>query len=210
MVNDWLSDPSINRLAVSLSPAGLFYATSHIGQRLGGALGRYYGGKGSGIAGFAIVTASSVAAQAIKTRYVDPILTGRPSKPTPTRELLHRTYLSLFCFLALGLKSFDAVLPSSVITLGSFAKWPNLPSSFRGAVDATSDVATVGQRMKIQQLGRLYGCHHCGGKQIFSSKNFIADHMPPTLQVKIANKAWWRRMFGLKVSIFISGLTVVP
>jgi hypothetical protein len=201
MVHDLLSDPSINRFATSMSPIGLFYATTQIGQRLGGALGRYYGGKGSGIAGLAIVTASSVAAQAIKTRYVDPILTGRTSKPTPSRELLHRTYLSLICFLALGLKSFDAVLPSSVITLGSFAKWPNLPSSIRGAVDATSDVATSGQRMRIQQLGRLYGCHHCGSKQMFSSKNFIADHMPPSMQVKIANKVWWRRMFGFKVRI---------
>jgi hypothetical protein len=195
-----------------LSPVGLFWLGTHAGQRLGGGLlGRYFGGPRGTITGLAVVAASSVATQKIKTEFIDPWL-GKPRsrQRVPTGELIHRTYLSMMCFMLLGMKSFDSVLPSSVITLGSFAKTRSIPLWTKGAVDTDSHVASSSERARIQRLGKAYGCHHCGSKQSFTAKSFIADHMPPTMQVKQMNKAWWRKILGIKVNISYIIILMVP
>lgn len=115
--------------------------------------------------------------------------TSDHSKLQVTRVLLG---VGIFCLLEL--QGFKTALPSSIITTGIFAR-------NRGSIAATSEVATAVQRVRIQQLGWRYGCHHCGSRQVLSlDKTFIADHMPPTKFMKEMNAKWWRRMLGLKVS----------
>lgn len=92
-------------------------------------------------------------------------------------------------------KLFISALPSSVNVLGVFAK------TF-ASVSSSSFAATSSEKSKIQVLGRLYGCHHCGSRQIIKNrmKGFIADHMPPTKIVNELNSKFWRKLFGLKVT----------
>ena len=108
-------------------------------------------------------------------------------------EFAKRVMLGLGMYLLLERKAFKTVLPSSILTTGAYANFA------RGAVQATGAVATSSQRFAIQRLGKLYGCHHCGTKQIFSADKFIADHMPPTKFVNEMNKKWWRRMLKITV-----------
>jgi len=108
-------------------------------------------------------------------------------------EFMKRILLGVGMYLLLERKGFKTALPSSILTTGVYANFA------RGAVEATGPVATASQRFTIQRLGKLYGCHHCGNKQLFSVDKFIADHMPPTKFVNEMNKKWWRKMLNINV-----------
>ena len=119
------------------------------------------------------------------------------SNMSPEKEIMNKTGESLLYFLIIEHRMFRTMLPSSVLTIGVFAN-PSLSKFI--SIHASSDVATQSERLKVQSLGKKFGCHHCGSRQIFSRGSFIADHMPPTKHAKEMNAAWWRRFLGLKVT----------
>ena len=55
-------------------------------------------------------------------------------------------------------------------------------------------------RKLIQSLGKRFGCHQCGSRQLFRGADsggiFIADHQPPTKMAKAMADAWWRKWLG--------------
>ncbi|RYH20292.1 hypothetical protein EON65_23930 [archaeon] len=102
--------------------------------------------------------------------------------------------LGLYMILERGL--FKAAFPSSVIAIGVFG---NAFNRIRYSVPATSELTTESQRSVIQTLGRRFGCHQCGDRQIGRRVGFIADHMPPTRQALLQSQVWWRKMLGIKV-----------
>ncbi len=120
--------------------------------------------------------------------------------PSEQRHNLKKTIQSLFVgigvFALLEQGMFRTAFPSSVITLGVFANTGNM---LRRSIEATSAIATESQRLKIQTLGKRYGCHQCGSSQWFSKRGFIADHMPPTKQALEMSQAWWRRVLKIEV-----------
>lgn len=71
-------------------------------------------------------------------------------------------------FLLLGNKN-ASILPSHVMYAGAFSRGYVI-------VDNKGVNPSPGMKQKVQQLGRMYGCHHCG---TFVDK-YISDHMPPT------------------------------
>ena len=108
-------------------------------------------------------------------------------------EFIKRVFLGVGMYLLLERKGFRTALPSSILTTGVYANFAS------GSVKASGPVATATQRFAIQRLGKFYGCHHCGNKQLFSVDKFIADHMPPTKFVNEMNKKWWRKMLKINV-----------
>lgn len=114
------------------------------------------------------------------------------------KDNLRRMYLGLGTFLLLEQGAFRTVFPSSILTLGVFANNANM---LRRSVVSTSAIATESQRAKIQKLGKRFGCHHCGSRQLFAKEVFIADHMPPTKQANEMAKAWWRRLLKIEVRL---------
>lgn len=83
---------------------------------------------------------------------------------------------------------FWAIAPSSYTHLGSFA---------RASLPATENYASPVQRAKLERLGRLWGCHTCGSRRLFSFKSnsaarFVGDHMPPKAVAEQMNKSWSR------------------
>jgi hypothetical protein len=116
-------------------------------------------------------------------------------KPIPVkqerRDNVKRLILGLGTFIVLEQSLFKTSFPSSVITLGVFGR---LGKRFSRSVETHTALTTVPQRLKIQRLGKLYGCHHCGSRQILKiGSTFIADHMPPTKIADAMSKVWWRR-----------------
>lgn len=91
---------------------------------------------------------------------------------------------------------FRTVFPSSSITHGAYA---NTRSMMRSSIVSNSAVASDAQRKRIQALGRRFGCHQCGSRQVFAKKGFIADHMPPTKRAEELSAVWWRKLLNLKV-----------
>ncbi len=90
-----------------------------------------------------------------------------------------------------------SVSPSSITNLGSFAR-----TTF--SLPATTQYATKTERQAIERLGRVFGCHTCGSRELLSGAGtegvkFIADHMPPQAVVKQMNRRWHRRILGIKV-----------
>eukprot|EP01032_Pedospumella_encystans_P024230 gene24230-27411_t len=69
----------------------------------------------------------------------------------------------------------------------------------RSSIVSNSPVASDSQRRRIQQMGKRFGCHQCGNRQLLNNKGFIADHMPPTKRAEELSAVWWRRMMNLKV-----------
>lgn len=112
------------------------------------------------------------------------------------KVLIKQVLVGLLTFAALEQRSFVTMLPSSILVKGVYAK-----SMFmdKFSVASTSPIATEAQRTKIQRLGKLIGCHHCGSRQIFTKKGFIADHMPPTKFANIMNSKWWRKLLNMTV-----------
>lgn len=120
------------------------------------------------------------------------------TKPIPTSHI----YSHVLCFASfalleqvsrLGVSPLRTSLPSSIRATGSFA-------SCFGSIPSFSAQATPYQRVLVQRLGRKFGCHHCGTRQLLSfGKSFIADHMPPTQIARLRNKALWRQLLNWPV-----------
>ncbi|GKZ01402.1 hypothetical protein MPSEU_001091000 [Mayamaea pseudoterrestris] len=100
--------------------------------------------------------------------------------------------LGLLTFKLLGGR-FWSVAPSSYVHHGSFAR----PRVF--SLKATSVYATETQRLALQRMGRLAGCHTCGTRMLFQRPRFNGDHMPPLLVANELNRIWYRKLFRMKV-----------
>jgi len=88
---------------------------------------------------------------------------------------------------------FWGVAPSSFTHLGSFA---------RASLPATGSYASANQRIQIERLGKIFGCHTCGSKmraKPMLSVKFHGDHMPPKSVASQMNNVWWRKIVGSKV-----------
>jgi hypothetical protein len=118
------------------------------------------------------------------------------NKVATTSDLVRRTFLGLTSYIVLEGGMFRTVYPSSSIALGAYA---NTRSTLRSSIVSTSSVATGEQRRQIQALGKRFGCHQCGDRQLFNRLGFIADHMPPTKRAEELSSKWWRRILNLKV-----------
>ncbi len=126
---------------------------------------------------------------------------GRASRNASSEDKhsdVKQAVLGLSIFTLLERRAFRTSIPSTLISTGVYAHTPvhwhrSLPSILK----ATSEVASAAQRAIIQSLGRMHGCHHCGSRQLGKSTYFIADHMPPTKQIREMNAAWYRRMLGI-------------
>ena len=85
----------------------------------------------------------------------------------------------------------------------------NLPYAFSAAVPSTSAVATAGERNSVNRKGKIFGCHHCGSRQIFSKQRFIADHMPPTKMANEMNENFWRKWLNIKVGEPLCAVSII-
>ena len=167
-----------------------------------GLCGFYAGRRGSLLGGAAVVALCSLGSQHIITQFIQPQLQYH-KRPAPTAVASAATnaipmkvsYLTVFFYSLLSLNLFQTVFPSSVISIGAYAKGKSLPNIFKMAVPTINEAASQKEKLKIQHLGRVFGCHHCGSRQLISQNKFIADHMPPTRQTKALNQVWWRKMF---------------
>eukprot|EP01041_Mallomonas_annulata_P006602 gene6602-13367_t len=110
-------------------------------------------------------------------------------------HLINRVYISIATYWLLNQGDlFHTALPSSVTKLGVFSK-----THLGAYVKASSEKTTAIQRLKIQKLGKVFGCHHCGSRQILSGASFIADHMPPSAIVESMNNNPIRKFFHLQI-----------
>ena len=114
------------------------------------------------------------------------------------QEKLKKTYLTVLCYSLLSLNMFQTVYPSSLISIGAYARGMS-NSYLKMAVPTKNIAANQKEKQRIQILGRINGCHHCGSRQIIGKNKFIADHMPPTKQAKEMNNVLWRKWFGIQV-----------
>jgi hypothetical protein len=97
----------------------------------------------------------------------------------------------ILAFTILGGR-FWAIAPSSYTNLGSFARF---------SIPATERYANASQRLSIERLGKLFGCHTCGSRRIFQSgSQFVADHMPPKSVAEQLRKRWYNRLLRRNVS----------
>ena len=117
-------------------------------------------------------------------------------KAVSSKDVVRRTAIGLSLYTVLEGGLFRTTFPSSSIALGAYA---NTRSSLRSSIVSNSPVANEGQRRRIQQMGKRFGCHQCGNRQLFTNKVFIADHMPPTKRAEELSAAWWRRVMHMKV-----------
>ena len=121
-------------------------------------------------------------------------------------DFIRSSVCNTLCFAALERSAFRTLLPSSIISVGAYARKS-------ASLLATGEIATSAQRMSIQKFGVQSGCHQCGDRQLFrqiyrgainntpkfvqhmaGTKGFIADHMPPTLFVNTILKSRWARL----------------
>ena len=100
--------------------------------------------------------------------------------------------MGVVCFKLLGGR-FWAIAPSSMTHLGSYA---------RGSLPATERYATASQRLKIEKLGRFWGCHTCGSHRCWlgSEVQFVGDHMPPKSVAQRLENSFWYRLFRKTVN----------
>ena len=101
---------------------------------------------------------------------------------------------------------FMSLSPSSYTARGSFARVSipaSLPSDISG-VGGSFAYATASQRYRIEKLGRIFGCHTCGSRELLftkkSSPKFHGDHIPPISVAKQLNDRWYRKLIGASVS----------
>jgi hypothetical protein len=114
-------------------------------------------------------------------------LTTLPS----TGSCLRICSIGVLAFTLLGGR-FWAIAPSSYTNLGSFA---------RASLPATERYANASQRLTIERLGKVFGCHTCGSRRIFQSgSQFVADHMPPKSVAEQLRKRWYNRLLRRNVS----------
>jgi hypothetical protein len=214
-----LNDDDKANLVTASVLTSSFYVVGMVMQRVMG-LVRLHGGRSkwfTSVGGFVLTTSSLLVAQKAESMirlhsnnygyqvsssnlfgwpFVDQFMGGRNEKHRELKDTVRRLYLGLASFVILEQGLFRTPFPSSVLTLGVFANGGNM---LRRSVMSTSAVATDAQRQKIQSLGRRFGCHHCGSRQLFSRATFIADHMPPTKQANEMADAWWRKFFKIQV-----------
>ena len=114
------------------------------------------------------------------------------------KDKKRRLLLGFGLYVVLERCFFKPAFPSSVISIGVFG---NAMNRLRYSVPATSELTTESQRSAIQLLGRRFGCHQCGDRQLGRGVGFIADHMPPTRQALLQSQAWWRKFLGIKVTV---------
>jgi hypothetical protein len=112
------------------------------------------------------------------------------------KRYIRETCLGLLAFMAIEKGAFRTAFPSSVLALGVFANHGNKRMR---SIFTDSPVATKAQRLTIQKLGKAHGCHHCGNRQWFKVKPFIADHMPPTKFANEGNLKWYRSILNMKM-----------
>jgi hypothetical protein len=183
-------------LAIQTAPCFvIFWGTLSASQRLLGSLNYYSSRRWTFLVGVGVVgTCSAITHQltALIHEYQ-----GHPR--LSTTELEYRTLLTVTIFALLERHAFQTAFPSSVITIGAYAKRKYFPQWARGSVISTSPTATPAQRFAVNRLGRSHGCHQCGSRQVVGWKSFIADHMPPTKMANEMNQVFWRRWLGLKV-----------
>lgn len=97
------------------------------------------------------------------------------SKIALNSSFQRKALLAFALFWHMEGKMLTTAIPSSLLCVGVFA------NRMKGSIPALTIRASSKQRSLIQDLGKKYGCHHCGSKQWFvKSSRFIADHMPPT------------------------------
>lgn len=190
-----INKEEINKYFKSIfPPIGIFWSSLCLFQKLSGLLSYYSSKRGTLFLGASIVTSCSLLTHQISYYiYKNDLLT--------INELLYRSSLSVIIFSILERHSFQTIFPSSVITVGAYARRKYFPEWARGSVTAKSATATKSQRLIVNRLGRLHGCHHCGSRQILGWKSFISDHMPPTKIANQMNQVFWRKWLNLKVNI---------
>eukprot|EP01038_Epipyxis_sp_PR26KG_P005957 gene5957-8210_t len=104
-------------------------------------------------------------------------------------SIVGSTLLGLSIYGILERKGFQTAFPMNILKKGVYGR----------SIPTQNIVATLNERMKIQELGKKFGCHQCGSKQRISAQKFIADHMPPTKIVKEMNSKWWRKILNIKI-----------
>ena len=109
-----------------------------------------------------------------------------------------RCILGLLTYKTIFRSNFISLTPSSYTARGSFARIGiPAPPNF--------NYATRSQRVRIERIGKWWGCHTCGSRMIFSNlgktiPKFHGDHIPPVSVAKQINSRWYRKPFGWKVS----------
>ncbi|KAL7531423.1 hypothetical protein ACHAWF_003763 [Thalassiosira exigua] len=106
--------------------------------------------------------------------------------------------LGLLTYKTIFRSRFSSISPSSYTARGSFAR-ASIPAP------PNFNYATRSQRVRIERIGRRWGCHTCGSRMIFSNlgkdaPRFHGDHIPPVSVAKQLNDRWHRRMLGRKVT----------
>jgi hypothetical protein len=201
----WLSDRKFQSKAVTYaSPVVVFWGVTFSTQRACG-LVKYYSGKwqGSGIIGILAVGASSYLTQKICFEFIYPNL---PEIPKLWRgKVSEKTYIERAClttgiYALLDLNMCQTIFPSSILLTGSYARGRHFKGWANMSVPTNSAKASAKEKVAVTRLGRVFGCHHCGNRQLFGWKGFIADHMPPTKMANEMNEVFWRRWLGLKVN----------
>jgi hypothetical protein len=173
----------------------IFWGTLAASQRLLGSMNYYSSQRWTFVVGLGMVTTCSV-----MTHHLNSMINEyQYHHQTSPHELRYRSGLTVLTFAILERHAFQTVFPSSVITIGAYAKRKYFPQWARGSVVSTSPTATAPQRFLVNKIGRVHGCHHCGDRQLFGWKKFIADHMPPTKMANEMNQVFWRRWLGLHV-----------
>jgi hypothetical protein len=104
---------------------------------------------------------------------------------------------------------FTSLSPSSYTARGSFAR-VSIPATPPPGAITNGDgfaYATASQRYRIEKLGRIFGCHTCGSRELFFTKlsnlggpKFHGDHIPPISVAKQLNDRWYRKLIGVSVS----------
>jgi hypothetical protein len=184
-------------LVIRTAPSfAIFWGTLSASQKLLGSLNYYSSRRWTFFVGFGVVSTCAAI-----THQLAALIHEHQGGITPvsTKDLEYRTILTVAAFALLERHGFQTVFPSSVITIGAYAKRKYFPQWARGSVISTSPTATAAQRVAVNRLGRAHGCHQCGSHQMIGLKTFIADHMPPTKMANEMNQVFWRRWFGLKV-----------
>jgi hypothetical protein len=174
----------------------IFWGALSASQRFLGSMNYYSSQRWTVLVGLGVVTTCSVMTHHLNSMIHESIYHQQIS----LQEQKYRSGLTVLSFALLERHAFQTVFPSSVITIGAYAKRKYFPLWARGSVVSTSPTATAPQRYQVNKIGRVHGCHHCGDRQLFGWKTFIADHMPPTKMANEMNQVFWRRWFGFRVS----------
>lgn len=206
---DLKMSPSISKMGVL---TGIFWTSNAILQRASGLI-RIHAGRFYPVTvawGFTCTCASIILAQYNTDGIVDRLSDAIPAliSSSSSQQWLQKVWrngnnskenakqfaLTIGIYALLERRLFRSFMPSSLLATGAYA--PSITHITSHSVDATSPIATPSQRYAVQKLGNIHGCHHCGSRQLLTSQSFIADHMPPTKNVLIANERWYRRIFG--------------